>query len=79
MTTYKVRVIPGTARRWIKRNWHRMLYSIGWAAAGIAIREAVAATRTEHWHMGSEMFPMAICFIIAVRVAMGEKSPDRRR
>lgn len=78
MTTYRQRIITGTARRWIKRNLWRLLYAGGWATLGIVIREAVAATRPEHWVMGSEMFPMAVCFILAVRVALGEKNPDRR-
>ena len=69
---------PGYARRWVRRNWFRALYAAGWAALGIAIREGVAATRPEHWHMGSEIIPAVLCWALAIRVALGEVSPRKR-
>lgn len=73
-----VRIEEGYARRWIRRNWWRCLASAGWAAAGIGIRAAVAAGRPEHWHMGGEIVPMAVCFTLAVLVALGEQSARKR-
>ncbi len=69
---------PGYARRWIRRNWFRALYAAGWAALAILIRESVAATRAEHWHMGSEIIPAVLCWALAIRVALGEVSPRKR-
>ncbi len=69
---------PGYARRWIRRNWARALYAAGWAALGILIRESVAATRPEHWHMGSEIVPAVICWAMAIRCALAEQSAHRR-
>ena len=69
---------PGYARRWIRRNWFRALCAVGWFAAGIGIREAVAATRPEHWHMGSEIVPMVLFMALGIRCAMGEVSARKR-
>lgn len=72
-------VEPGYARRWIRRNWAKALYAAGWAALGILIRESVAATRPEHWHMGSEIVPCVICWALAIRCALGEVSAKARK
>ena len=72
------RIEPGVARRWIRRNWAKALYAAGWAALGILIRESVAATRPEHWHMGSEIVPAVICWAMAIRCALAEQSAHRR-
>lgn len=73
-----VRIEEGYARRWIRRNWAKALYAAGWAALGILIRESVAATRPEHWHMGSEIVPAVICWTMAIRCALGEQTAHRR-
>lgn len=78
MTTYK-RVTPGYARRWIRRNWWRCVACAGWIAAGILIRAAVAATRPEGWPIGGEIIPCAICWALAVCVALGEIPAKTRR
>ena len=74
-----LRVEPGYARRWIRRNWWRCLASAGWAAAGIGIRAAVAAGRPESWPVGGEIVPMAVCFTLAVLVALGEDGARKRK
>ena len=71
MTTYR-RVTPGYAKRWIKRNWWRCMACAGWIAAGILIRAAVAATRPEGWPIGGEIIPCAVCWALALAVALGE-------
>ena len=48
----RLRVRPGTARRWIRRNWACMLYSLLWAAAAIGIHAVAAASRPESWAIG---------------------------
>lgn len=78
MTTYK-RITPGYARRWIKRNWWRMLACAVLIAAGILIRAAVAAGRPESWPVGGEIVPCAICWALAVCVALGENPAKTRR
>lgn len=72
------RIEPGLARRWIRRNWHKLLYSAGWAVLAIVIRESVAATRPEHWHMGSEIIPAVLCWTMAIRCALGERDAGKR-
>ena len=71
MTTSKVRVIPGTARRWIKRNLWRLVLSLLLFAAGAIILAAVSATREVPWAMGGEIVPASICWVLAARVAAG--------
>lgn len=78
MTTYK-RITPGYARRWIKRNWWRMLACAGWIAAGVILRAAVAAGRPESWPVGGEIIPCAVCWALAVCVALGERPAKTRR
>lgn len=73
------RIEPGLARRWIRRNWAKALYAAGWAALGILIRESVAATRPEHWHMGSEIIPAVLCWTMAIRCALGEDGAKKRK
>ncbi len=73
-----VRIEPGYARRWVRRNWAKSLYALGWAALAILIRESVAATRAEHWHVGSEIVPCVICWAMAVRCSLGEVSARKR-
>lgn len=80
MILYARRAVePGYAKRWIRINWWRVLYTAFWAALGIVIREAVAATRPESWVVGSEIFPAALCWMLALRVAVGERSAKSRR
>ena len=78
MTTYKVRVIPGTARRWIKRNLWRLVLSLLLFVAGAVILRLVGQTRTESWALGGEIIPAAACWVLAARVAAGEQNPNRR-
>lgn len=73
-----IRMEPGYARRWVRRNWAKALYAAGWITAGIIIREAVAATRPEHWVIGSEIIPAVLCWVIGIRCALGETSPRKR-
>lgn len=73
------RIEPGLARRWIRRNWWRVIGSGCWMAAGLWIRAAVAATRPEAWPIGGEIVPMAACWAIAAAAALGEASPRKRR
>ena len=72
------RIEPGLARRWIRRNWWRVIGSGCWMAAGLWIRTAVAATRPEAWPIGGEIIPMAACWALAAAVALGER-PARKR
>ena len=73
MTTCKLHVTPGYARRWFKRNWCKAVAFTVWLGAGILIRETVAATRAESWQVGSEIIPAGICWFMALRVALSEK------
>lgn len=73
------RIEPGLARRWIRRNWHKLMYSAGWAVLAIVIRESVAATRPEHWHMGSEIILAVLCWTMAIRCALGEDGAKKRK
>jgi len=72
------RIDKGYAKRWIRLNWWRAVYAASWAIAGIVIRAAVASTRPESWYMGSEIVPMALCWVMAARVAFGERSALKR-
>jgi len=78
MTT-NIRITPGYARRWIKRNWYKALSFAGWLAAGILIRAGVAAGRPESWPVGGEIIPAAACWVMAGRVALGECPAKTRR
>lgn len=73
-----VRVEPGYARRWIRRNWWRCLACAGWVTAGILIRASVAGLRPERWPVGGEIIPAAACWVIAALVALGEQSARKR-
>jgi len=71
-------VEPGYARRWLRRNLVRMLLAVACVAAGITIREGVAATRAERWIVGSEIIPATIFWLAGARLALGEISPRKR-
>lgn len=79
MTTYRVRIIPGTARRWIKRNLWRLVLSLLLFTAGAVILRLVAATRAVPWAMGGEIVPASACWVLAARVAAGEQEPRGRK
>lgn len=74
----KIRIVPGYARLWFRRNWWRAFACAGWIAAGMIIRHAVASTRLESWPIGGEIIPMAICWGFALCVALGERSALKR-
>lgn len=76
MMTYK-RITPGYARRWIRRNLWRVMACGGWIAAGILIRAAVAAGRPESWPVGGEIIPCAVCWALALLLALGETKVRR--
>ena len=73
MTTHRLRVTPGYARRWWRRNWHRAIWCGGWTAAGYGIMHAVQSSRLNPDAVGGEALAFAVCLALALAGAVRER------